>query len=258
MNINEKINSNPEAKEFFTKFEGFRFDFLEESIKITESGVLDGRFLLGENKNQNSKQNLIKILSNLSSNRQLIDAATTQLAVSDRYGFAMEVSDSVNYRIYFETEMTPYRKKVISDDGRDRTQTIIAYRWNKGDDKNVNTTYYNQLIGPSNEKIKAELKGLSIQYLPEYFDNHKTLRFYTVNDSRSKRNSITFQLDKFSISHVSEPIIKLNSAAAPFIDYYKDKFCGNLSYGFDKNQNLFHTFYFTLYNNVYTQKRKFR
>ena len=258
MNINEKINSNPEIKEFFTKFDGFRFDFLEESIKITNTNILDGRFLLGENKNQNSKQNLIKILSNLSSNKNLINESIIQLAVCDRYGFAMEIGDTVNYRIYFETEMTPYRKKIVSDDERDRTQTIIAYRWNKDDDKSVNTTYYNHLIDTSKENIKAELKSLDIQYLPEYFDNHKTFRFYTVNESKSKRNSITFQLDKFSISAVSESITKLNQNATPFIESYKNKFCGNLSYGFDKNQNLFHTFYFTLYNNVYTQKRPAR
>ena len=258
MNINEKINSNPEIKEFFTKFDGFRFDFLEESIKITNTNILDGRFLLGENKNQNSKQNLIKILSNLSSNKNLINESIIQLAVCDRYGFAMEIGDNVNYRIYFETEMTPYRKKIVSDDERDRTQTIIAYRWNKDDDKSVNTTYYNHLIDTSKENIKAELKSLDIQYLPEYFDNHKTFRFYTVNESKSKRNSIAFQLDKFSISAVSESITKLNQNATPFIESYKNKFCGNLSYGFDKNQNLFHTFYFTLYNNVYTQKRPAR
>lgn len=258
MNINEKINSNPEVKDFFTKFDGFQFDFLEESIKITNTNILDGRFLLVENKRSTSKQNLIKFLSNLTSNKLVITESINQLALCDRYGFAMEIGDTVNYRIYFETDMTPYRKKVIAEDGRDRTQTIIAYRWNKDDDKNVNTTYYNHLIDSSKEKIKAELKSLGIQYLPEYFDNHKTIRFYTVNESKSKRNSITFQLDKFSVSNVSESITKLNQSAIPFIEQYKNKFCGNISYGFDKNQNLFHTFYFTLYNNVYTQKRSTR
>lgn len=258
MNINEKINSNPDVKDFFTKFDGFRFDFLEESIKITNTDILDGRFLLGENRKSSSKQNLAKLLPRLTSNKFVITDSINQLAFCDRYGFAIEIGNTVNYRIYFESEMTPYRKKVIAEDGRDRTTSIIAYRWDKNNDRNFVITNYDQLIDNSSDKIKAELKSVNIQYLKEYFENHKIQRFYKVGEDKTKRNSIAFQLEKFSISSISNILLDVNQDSKKIIEEYSNKFCGNISYGFDKQQKLFHTFYFTLYNNVYTQKRPTR
>lgn len=258
MNINEKINSNPDVKDFFAKFDGFRFDFLEHSIKITKSDVLENRFLLGENRNKNSKLNLIKILSKLTTNQLIIKASIDSMLQSDRYGFAIEIGNTVNYRIYFETEMTPYRKKVVSEDSRDRTTAITAFRWNQNEDRNVVITTYDQLLENDKDKIKSELKKLEIKYLPEYFDNYDILRFYVVSENKTKRNSLAFQLKNFDISNIENSLVELNPNSKRIIDEYSKKFCGNISYGFDKNQNLFHTFYFTLYNNVYTQKRSAR
>lgn len=258
MNINEKINSNPEVRDFFAKFDGFRFDFLEHSVKITKDKIWSNRFLLAENKKTNSKQTINQILSKLTNNQHLIKESLNQLILSDRYLFAIEVNDSVSYRIYFETDMTKYREKVVSEDGRDRTTTIVGYRWFKDDDKNVVVTNYEQLIDVSTDKVKLELQRLNIQYVPEYFDAHKILRFYSISENVTKRNSTSFQLKNFNISNIEKFLVKLNPDSKQIIDNYSKEYCGNIAYGFDKNQKLFHTFYFTLYNNVYTQKRSAR
>ena len=250
--LNEKINSNEHVKSFFQNLKNYKFDGFESSVKVTKDRVYTDRFLVIQNKSDHAKNDMLTVLPRITTNSNLIQKCKSQYSLCDRYGFAIEVSDKVNYRIYFETDMTSYRKEVVARDGRDRTVTITGYRWNSGEDHNYVTTEYSHLLDISKSNIKSELSKLELKYVPAYFDQHELLRFYTVKEDKTKRNSLCFQLKNFTVDSLREEMTSLNKDATIHIDEYGKTKTSNISYGIDKNGNLFYTHYFLLYNAVYS------
>lgn len=238
-------------KNFVNIIKSSNIDFMEHSVKISQDEYLDNRILFAFKSVNNSKNFVKEILESLTNNKQLIQESLIQYTLCDIFGIAFEVTDEINCRIYFETEMTLYTSNIIRSKNQIKKTNIIGYKWNLNSDQYL-ITQYDFFVRLNIKIIKKYMKDVEdVEFtnfvINQYLSNNIN-SFYTVYDKNSPRNSIDIGLRNFDISLLPKSIknINVSDVAKQKINQYNHMKIYHISFGKDKSNKNFFTLYFRL------------
>jgi len=231
--VSRVVAVNNDVCDFAEVFRQYNVISLEQSVKIHNDTVNNGRILVKFETACMPMDHLLEILGSLSFPIEYMYWLYNQYNNSDYVIIALDTEQRV-YRLYFEKRIS------IRAEPEQPHECINSVKWTF-DHKGIQRTKYYTIITNSIDTVIDTAKSCGIAHLPQfvtdYLENQETHNFMFANDFDSDRTSICipFKPDTIYIKDFD------NFIGYPLKHYQT---------GIDKDNNEFGTYYFSIYRNI--------
>lgn len=233
--VDKVIAINHGVVRFAKMFTQYNVISLEQSVKIHNGIVNNGRILVKFNTADMPADTILELLGSMSFPVEYMYWLYTNINnKNNSYVMIGLDTDTEVYRLYFE--------KRISKKAEPNTphESINSVKWTQ-DHKGIQMTKYYTILTDSIDNVYMVARSCGIRHLPQfvtdYLENQENNNFMFANDFGSDRASICipFNPDTIYIKDFEE-----------FIGYPLKHY----QTGIDKDNNEFKTYYFSIYRNI--------
>jgi hypothetical protein len=264
MSAIDKIKTtDPDLLSFADLFRDHDIEFIDESVKITESDFITDRLQIMLRRDKIKFLYVLgTVLPTLNFPPRHAQSIANVYYKQDKVGFGIEKNESgeINYRIYFEKNVDR-----SAFDSADKVLSMFSHTWNASDSQNITTSNYYLEKYDTLEEIEQLFIDSELKYFPhvieamkERFKNKKY--FARVNSSydgaMEKRTSLHLAISELKVSDllVGEeygeediPMFPTDSLYYHLNGLYEDAPLSFFSVGADNSGNKYHTLYFRVH-----------
>jgi len=231
--VSRVVAVNTDVCDFAEVFRQYNVISLEQSVKVHNGTVNNGRILVKFETACMPMDHLLEILGSLSFPVEYMYWLYNQYNNSDYVIIALDTEQRV-YRLYFEKRIS------IRAEPEQPHECINSVKWTF-DHKGIQRTKYYTIITNSIDTVIDTAKSCGIAHLPQfvtdYLEKQTMHNFMFANDLGTDRMSISipFKPDTIYIKDFDE-----------FIGYPLKHY----QTGMDKDNNVFSTYYYSIYRNI--------
>lgn len=231
--VDKVIAVNQDVCDFAEIFRQYNVISLEQSVKVHNNTVNNGRILVKFELASMPADHLLELLGQMSFPVEYMYWLYNNIS-SNNYVMIGLDSDTKVYRLYFERRISRHAELNTPH------ESINSVKWTF-DHKGIQMTKYFTVLTDSIDTVIDTAKSCGISHLPEfvtdYLENETIVNFMFANDFDSDRTSICipFKPDRIYIKDFDS-----------FIGYPVKHY----QTGMDKDDNVFSTYYFSIYRNI--------
>ena len=242
--VNRIVPINQSVVDFAEVFRPYNIISLEQSVKIHNDTVNNGRILVKFEMAGMPMDHLLPILGTLDFPEEYTYWLYNQYNDSDYVIIGLD-SEQMVYRLYFEKLIS---KRAISYQPHECMNSV---KWDKSHKGILRTKYFWVLTTESNT-VYDTAKACGIQQLPEfvsaYIERNPDYRnFKFANDLGTDRMSICIPFKPDSIFLKDTDYTNIDEFNGYPIKWYQG--------GMDKDNNQFYTLYFSIYRDIPTPRK---
>jgi hypothetical protein len=231
--VDRVVAVNNDVCSFAEVFRQYNVISLEQSVKVHNDTVNNGRILVKFELSDMPMDHLLEILGSLSFPVEYMYWLYNQYNNSNYIIIALD-SDARVYRLYFEKRIS------IRAEPEQPHECINSVKWTF-DHKGIQRTKYYTIITNSIDTVYDTAKSCGIAHLPQfvtdYLEKQIMHNFMFANDLGT---------DRMSISIPFKPDTIYNKEIKCFIGYPIKHY----QTGIDKDNNVFKTYYYSIYRNI--------
>jgi hypothetical protein len=231
--VSRVVAVNNDVCDFAEVFRQYNVISLEQSVKVHNGTVNNGRILVKFQIQDMPMDHLLEILGSLSFPVEYMYWLYNQYNNSNYIIIALD-SDARVYRLYFEKRIS------IRAEPEQPHECINSVKWTF-DHKGIQRTKYYTIITNSIDTVIDTAKSCGIAHLPQfvtdYLEKQVMHNFMFANDLGTDRMSISIPFKPDTIY-----IKDFDSFIGYPVKHYQT--------GIDKDNNVFSTYYFSIYRNI--------
>ena len=231
--VDKVVAVNNSVVDFAEVFRQYNIIYLEQSVKIHNSKVNNGRILVKFNLASMPMDHLLEILGGLSFPVEYMYWLYNQYNNSTYIMIALD-TEARAYRLYFEKRIS------IRAEPEQPHECINSVKWTS-DHKGQQMTKYYSIITKDISLLYSTAQSCGIEHLPEFVTTYlETLQdhyFMFATDLGTDRMSICIPFKSDTI---------YNKEIKEFIGYPMKWY----QTGIDKDNNVFKTYYYSIYRNI--------
>lgn len=231
--VNKVIAVNQDVVDFAELFRQYNVISLEQSVKVHNGTVNNGRILVKFQNQDMPMDHLLEILGSLSFPVEYMYWLYNQYNNSNYIIIALD-SDARVYRLYFEKRIS------IRAEPEQPHECINSVKWTF-DHKGIQRTKYYTILTNSIDTVIDTAKSCGISHLPQfvtdYLEKQIMHNFMFANDLGTDRMSISIPFKPDTI-YIKD------------FDWFIGYPLKHYQTGMDKDNNVFSTYYFSIYRNI--------